>query len=192
MVFAPTRSATAVPPVNPQTQAEGSIGVSQPIGMIVSPLFALVFTNSTPMATHAQGGFMTGFPTGSDPATGYGMPLEFFIPSTWGQASSLASQPANQQITASAPQPTQPQDSTVAPQPAAPTSSVPSPTGPTNVSASGPTSHQQNLAMLIQSKSPIEVLVTRLPHTNGVTWIFYDPATSYVRHVNVPNIHPVA
>ena len=45
---------------------------------------------------------------------------------------------------------------------------------------------------MIQPKSPTEVLANRLPHANGVTWIFHDPATSYVRHVNVPNIHPVA
>ena len=32
--------------------------------------------------------------------------------------------------------------------------------------------------------------MSRLPHANGVTWIFHDPVTSYVRHVNVP--HPVA
>ena len=60
------------------------------------------------------------------------------------------------------------------------------------MSASGPAFHQQNLALMIQLKSPTEVLVSRLPHANGVTWIFHDPATSYVRHVNVPNIHPVA
>ena len=92
----------------------------------------------------------------------------------------------------SAPKPTQPQDTVSAPQPAAPNASAPSPMGPTNVSASGPTSHQQNLAMLIQLKSPTGVLVSRLPHANGVTWIFHDPVTSYVRHVNVPNVHPVA
>ena len=46
--------------------------------------------------------------------------------------------------------------------------------------------------MMIQPKSPTEVLVSRHPHANGVTWIFHDPATSYVRHVNVPNVHPVA
>ena len=34
--------------------------------------------------------------------------------------------------------------------------------------------------------------MSRLPHANGVTWIFHDPATSYVRHVNVPNTPPVA
>ena len=68
MIFAPTGSATAMPPVNPQTQAEGSIGVLQPIGTTVLPQFAPVFPSSTPMATHAQGGCMTGFPNGWDPA----------------------------------------------------------------------------------------------------------------------------
>ena len=46
--------------------------------------------------------------------------------------------------------------------------------------------------MMIQPKSPTEVLVTRLPHADGVTWVFHDPATSFVRHVNVPNIPPMA
>ena len=34
--------------------------------------------------------------------------------------------------------------------------------------------------------------MTRLPHADGVTWVFHDPATSFVRHMNVPNIPPVA
>ena len=81
MVFAPTLSATAVPPVNPQAQTEGNIGVSQPIGTIVSPQSAPVYTSSTPMATHAQGGFMTGFPNGWDPANTLFIPylLSFFV-----------------------------------------------------------------------------------------------------------------
>ena len=115
IIFAPTGSATAVPPINPQTQAEGSIGVLQPIGTTVPPQFNPVFTSSTPMATHAQGGFMTGFPAGWDPSSSLGMPPEFMIPSTMGQASSSASQLANQQVNTSAPQPTQPQDITLAP-----------------------------------------------------------------------------
>ena len=72
MIFAPTGSATAVPPVQ-QSQTEGNIGVSQPNGSTVPPQFILVLTNSTPMATHAQGGFMTGYPVGWDPASGLGM-----------------------------------------------------------------------------------------------------------------------
>ena len=115
MIFAPIESATAVPPVNPQTQIEGSVGVTQPISTTALPQLAPVFTIYTAMATHAQGDFMTGFHAGWDPASGLGMPPEFFIPSAGGQASSSASQPSNQQITASAPQLTKPQDSTLAP-----------------------------------------------------------------------------
>ena len=46
--------------------------------------------------------------------------------------------------------------------------------------------------MVWQPKSPTEVLANRIPHANGVTWVFHDLATSFVRHVNVPNIPPVA
>ena len=38
---------------------------------------------------------------------------------------------------------------------------------------------------MLQSKSPIEVLANRVPHANGVTWVFQDLATGFVRHVNV-------
>ena len=37
-----------------------------------------------------------------------------------------------------------------------------------------------------------EVLANRLPHANGVTWVFHDPVIGFVRQVNVPNIPPVA
>ena len=46
--------------------------------------------------------------------------------------------------------------------------------------------------MMIQPKSPIEVLANRLPHADGVTWVFHDPVTGFVRHVNVPNVPLVA
>ena len=51
---------------------------------------------------------------------------------------------------------------------------------------------QQNLVMILQPKSPTEVLANRIPHANGVTWVFHDLATGFVRHVNVPNTPPVA
>ena len=56
-----------------------------------------------------------------------------------------------------------------------------------------PTPQQQNLAMILQPKSPTEVLANRIPHANGVTWVFHDLATGFVRHVNVPPVaqqHP--
>ena len=54
MVFAPTGSAIATPPIDPQAQVEGDIGATQSIGTTISSRFAPMYTNSTPMATHAQ------------------------------------------------------------------------------------------------------------------------------------------
>ena len=54
------------------------------------------------------------------------------------------------------------------------------------------TPQQLNLVMMIQPKSPTDVLANRLPHANGVTWVFHDPVTGFVRHMNVPNVPPVA
>ena len=41
---------------------------------------------------------------------------------------------------------------------------------------------------MLQPKSPTEVLANRLPHANGVTWVFQDLATGMLRHVDVPNV----
>ena len=132
------------------------------------------------------------FPVGWDPNTRFGMPPEYLVSSLAGQPSASASQPMNQQVNASAPQPTQSQDAALAPQPSVTSASAPSPASLNNMSAPWPTPQQENLAMMIQPKSPTEVLANRLPHANGVTWVFHDPVTGFVRHVNVPTIPPVA
>ena len=131
---------------------------------------------------------MLGYPAGWNPATGLGMPPEFMIPSPSKQPSTSASQPMNQQVSASASQPTQPQDTAPTSQPAVTTTSVPLPASPSNVSAPWTTPQQQYLAMLLQPKSPTEVLENRFPHANGVTWVFQDLATGMLRHVDVPNV----
>ena len=59
---------------------------------------------------------------------------------------------------------------------------------PSHVSAPWPTPQQQYLAMMLQPKSPTEVLANRLPHANGVTWVFQDLVTGMLRHVDVPNV----
>ena len=51
---------------------------------------------------------------------------------------------------------------------------------------------QQNLVIILLPKSPTEVLANRVPHANLVTWVFHDLVTRFVRHVNVPNVPPVA
>jgi len=59
------------------------------------------------------------------------------------------------------------------------------------MSASQPTPQQQT-AMSVHPITPTEILVSRLPHQGGVNWVFHDPMTGGVRHVNVPYVHPVA
>ena len=152
MVFSPTGSAIGTSQIDPQAQADGNVIDAQPISTVASTQFPPVYTSSTPMATYAQGTFMSGYPTGWDPTTGFGMPPEYMIPSPTGQPSTSASQPMNQQVNASAPQPTQPQDTAPASQPAVTPTSVPSPASPSNMSAPWPTPQQQNLAMVLQPR----------------------------------------
>ena len=42
--------------------------------------------------------------------------------------------------------------------------------------------------MILQPKSPTEVLANKVPHANGVTWVSQDLATGFVRHMNVPPV----
>ena len=106
MVFSPTGSATETSPIDPQAQVDGNIEDTLPISTAAPTQFPPVYTSSTPMATQAQENYMTGFPVGWNPATGFGMAPEYMVSSSAGQPSSSASQPMNQQINASAPQPT--------------------------------------------------------------------------------------
>ena len=95
MVFSPTRSATGMSQIHPQAQADEGVIDAQPISIVASTQFSPVYTNSTPMATYAQGSFMSGYPAGWDPTIGLGMPPEFMIPSPSKQPSTSASQPMN-------------------------------------------------------------------------------------------------
>src|SRR6185503_14492599 len=93
MVFSPTGSATGTSQIHPQAQIDEGVIDAQPISTVASTQFPPVYTNSTPMATYAQGSFMAGYPTSWDPTTGLGMSPEYMIPSPTGQPSTSASQP---------------------------------------------------------------------------------------------------
>ena len=82
MVFSPTRSATGTSQIDPQAQADGNVIDAEPISTVASTQFPPVYTSSTPMATYAQGSFMSGYPTGWDPTTGFGMPPEYMMSSS--------------------------------------------------------------------------------------------------------------
>ena len=111
MVFSPTGSATDTSPVDPQAHANENIVDAQPISTAAPTQFPPVYTSSTPVATHAQGSYMPGYPIGWDPTTGFGMPPEYMMPSSAGQPSTSVSQPMNQQVNVSTPQLSQSQDS---------------------------------------------------------------------------------
>ena len=53
MVFSPTRSAIGTSQIDPQAQADGKVIDAQPISIAMPTQFPLVYTSSTPMATHA-------------------------------------------------------------------------------------------------------------------------------------------
>ena len=127
-----------------------------------------------------QGGSTSGLPLGWDPVTEFGMPSGLFTPSTLGQNNTSASQPMGHQQNISASQPILQNISAF------------QPTDQTNMSASQPMAQQQQNASLIQPITPTEVLTSRLPHRNGVNWVFHDPMMGTVRHVNVPYAHPLA
>ena len=81
MVFSPVGLATRTPQIDPQAQAEGKVLDVQPIGTVAITQIPPVYTNSTPMATYAQGNFMSGYPASWNLTTGLGMPPEFMISS---------------------------------------------------------------------------------------------------------------
>jgi len=55
-----------------------------------------------------------------------------------------------------------------------------------NASTPPPMTPQQHLTLLLQPKSPSEILVSKSPHQGGVNWIFHDQVTRILRYVNLP------
>ena len=53
MIFSPTGSATETSPIDKQAHADGNVGDAQPISTAAPTQFPPMYTNSTPMATHA-------------------------------------------------------------------------------------------------------------------------------------------
>ena len=105
------------------------------------------------------------------------MPPNLFTSS--GQNNTSASQPMNNQLNASAAQPTTQSDASQL-------------NAQVNASASQSMTQRQHATSFIQPVTPTEVLISRVPHQSGVNWVFRDPMTGGVRHVNVPYIHSMA
>ena len=67
---------------------------------------APIYSTPTTVPIAVQGGSASGYPKGWNPATGLGMPPEFFTPISTAQSNALATQPIASQQNASAAQPT--------------------------------------------------------------------------------------
>ena len=60
-----------------------------------------------------------------------------------------------------------------------------------NASAPPPMTPQQRLTIMLQPKTPTEILLSQSPHQKGVNWVFHDLATGQLRYVNVPYMESI-
>ena len=180
MGFAPMGSTIAASPSDSVGRSEENNGQmsSQTTGATSSPQTNPIFSTTPPVTTEVQGGSASRFPLGWDPATGLGMPPEFFIPSSMAQFSASATQSMS------------PRPSTSATQPAAQNAWMSQMAAQLNASVPPLMTPQQHLALLLQPKTPIETLIARSPHQGGVNWVFHDSMIGALRHVNVPYMDP--
>ena len=54
-----------------------------------------------------------------------------------------------------------------------------------NTSAPPPMTPQQRLTILLQPKSPSEILISQSPHQGEINWVFQDQATGVLRYANM-------
>ena len=108
MNFAPLESAVAAALSAPDSRPEASNSQMSTQTATVMSLHQQnpIHSTPSPVPTTVQGGSASGFPKGWNPATGLGMPPEFFTPISTAQSNALATQPIASQQNASAAQPT--------------------------------------------------------------------------------------
>ena len=114
------------------------------------------------------------------------MPLDFYNSQANAQFNASVTQPMTPQPDPSVTQPMGTQQDASAVQPNAHGTWSPQMAAQVNASAPPPMTPQQCLAILLQLKSPTEILLSQSPHQNGVNWVFHDQATRSLRYVNVP------
>jgi hypothetical protein len=108
------------------------------------------------------------------------MHLDFFTTPVKGQFNASASQPMASQPDPSATQPVGAQQDASATQPNAQNTWSPQQAAQANASAPPPMTPQQHLAILLQSQSPSEVLISQSPHQKGVNRVFHNQATRQI------------
>ena len=152
-----SQARTTNSPVPPRTTATASAATTAP-----------VYTTTLPIPAAMQGGSASGFPKGWDPMTGYGMHSDFFTTPVKGQFNTSASQPMTSQPDPLAIQLMGVQQDASAVQPNVQGTWSPQMTVQANALVPPPITPQQCLAIMLQPKSPTEILLSQSPHQNGV------------------------
>ena len=110
---------------------------------------APIYSTTLPIPTAVQGGSASGFPKGWNPATGYGMPPDFFISQPSAQFNASVTQPMVPQSDASATQPMVSQQGALAAQPNAQNTWSPQMAAQSNTSVPPPMTPHQHLAIML-------------------------------------------
>ena len=145
---------------NSQTEVSNSQASKPDTATTSTSPTASVYSMTPPISTTVQGGFAVGFPKGWNPATRYGMPPEFFTLPPNAQSNASATQLMASRPDPSATQPMGSQQDASAAQPTAHNTWSPQMAAQVNISAPPSMTPQQRLAILLQPKSPSEVLIS--------------------------------
>ena len=152
--------AAALSAQNSQAETSNSQASKQATAATSTATTAPVYTTTPAIPTAVQGGYASGFPKGWNPATGYGMPPDYFTLPPKTQFNVSATQPMTPQSDPSSTQPMGSQQDASAAQPNAHNTWNPQMAAQCNASALPQMTPQQRLAILLQPKSPLEVLIS--------------------------------
>ena len=169
--------AAALSAQNNQAEASNSQAPPQTTTTASTTPATPIFSTPKAAPTVVQGGSASEFPKGWNSATGYGMPPDFFTSQSNAQFNALVSQPMAPQHDPSATQPMNSQQDASATPPTTHSTWSPQMAAQFNASVPPPMTPQHRLAILLQPKSPSEILISKSPHQNGVNWVFHDQAT---------------
>ena len=116
-----------------------------------------VYSTTPPIPTAVQGGPASGFPKGWNPATGYGMPPDFYTSQANAQFNASVTQPMTPQPDPSATQLMGSQQDASVVKPNAHNAGNPQIAAQFNASTPPAMTPQQRLAILLQPRSPSEL-----------------------------------
>ena len=156
--------AAALSAQNNQAEASNSQAPPQTTTAASTTPAAPIFSTPKPAPTVVQGGSASGYPKGWNLVTVYGMPSEFFTSQSNAQFNASVTQPMVPQSDASTTQPMVSKQGASAAQPTAPNTWSLQMVAQSNASAPLPMTPRQHLAILLQPKSPSEILISKSPH----------------------------